>query len=260
MEVAANASEWRVEIRLENDIAEAAYVYDLMRSGRLVGETEDRLPLPFRGQFLFKLPQHARPISIQVARFEPAAEEVVSGQASLKLFVTCPRGEGLLAELETALRDVPPASEEEFKADSSDRMDEFTRVRKLTHAQKIIYATRAGQSGRGILIQQPNPLLLLYLCKNPLITLPEVVQIARLPSIDALVAEYIVRMLRSNPQWAVSEELRVALCTNPKTPGGAALSLLKGLSSRSLRHICKQGELRGPLKQAALRILTERRD
>ena len=67
-------------------------------------------------------------------------------------------------------------------------------------------------------------------------------------------------MLRSSPQLAMSEELKLALCTNAKTPGGTALSLLKGLTSRNLRQVCKQGEVRGPLKQAALRILSDRRE
>ena len=58
----------------------------------------------------------------------------------------------------------------------------------------------------------------------------------------------------------MSEELKLALCANAKTPGGTALSLLKGLTSRNLRQICKQGEVRGPLKQAAMRLLSERRD
>ncbi len=262
MQIAANPKECRVEIRLQNDSDEASFVYDLIQSGRLLVENKDFLPLPFRGQFLFKLPARPRPIPVQVGRFEATGEEVLAGNAGLTLLVSTVRGtEGLLAELESALRDLPPASEEEFKADgSSSHQDEHARVRKLGHAQKIIYATRAGQTGRAILMQQPNPLLLLYLCKNPLITLPEIVQIARMPSIDALVAEHVVKMLRANPQWAVSEELKLALCTNAKTPGGTALSLLKGLSSRSLRQVCKKGELRGPIKQAAIRILTERRD
>jgi hypothetical protein len=66
--------------------------------------------------------------------------------------------------------------------------------------------------------------------------------------------------MRSNPQWAMSEELKCALATNPKTPGGAALSLLKGLNVRNLRQICKEGAVRGTIKQAAMRILTERRE
>jgi hypothetical protein len=261
MQVTSQPKEWRVRVQLESEAEEASYVYDLVQSGRLQVENKEYLPLPFRGQHLFKLPDRPRPIAIQVARLEATATEVLAGERGLKLLITCARGpDELLVELETALREVPPASEEEFKADASDRLDEFTRVRRLTFAQKVIYATRAGQSGRTILMQQPNPMLMLYLCKNPLITLPEVVQIARLPSIDALVAEYIVKMLRSNPTWAMSEELKLALASNAKTPGGTALSLLTHLSSRSLRHLCKHGELRGTLKNAALKLLTERKD
>ena len=261
MQVSSNTKEWRVEVRLRDDCEEATYVYDLMHSGRLMVDNKDVLPLPFRGQFLFKVPQFPRPLTIQVGRFDASAEDVLAGGPTLLLLISPQRGPAeLLAGLETALRDVPPASAEEFKTQPADTMDEYSRVKKLNHAQKIIYATRAGQTGRAVLMQQPNPLLLLYLCKNPLITLPEIIQIARLPSIDALVAEYIVSQLRANPQWGMNEELKVALATNPKTPGGSALSLLKGLNSRNLRQICKHGELRQTLKQAAMRILTERRD
>jgi len=261
MRVSAQRTEWRVVVQLESDAEEASYVYDLVQSGRLQVADKEHLPLPFRGQFLFKLPDLPRPLGIQVGRFEATAAEALAGERGLKLFVTCTRGpDELLTQLETALREVPPASEEEFKTDTSSHMDEYTRVRKLNFAQKVIYATRCGQSGRAILMQQPSPMLLLYLCKNPLITLPEVIQVAKLPSIDALVAEYLVKLLRSNPQWAMSEELKTALASNAKTPVGTALSLLTHLSSRSLRNLAKQGELRGTLKNAAIKVLTERRD
>lgn len=58
----------------------------------------------------------------------------------------------------------------------------------------------------------------------------------------------------------MSEELKLALVTNAKTPGGTALSRLTHLSSRSLRQVCKKGELRSDLKNAAMRILLERKD
>lgn len=261
MQVSCLPREWRVEIRLETDAEEASYVYDLVQSGRLLVENREYLPLPFRGEFLFKLPDLPRAMPIQVGRFDATASDVLAGNRGPKLLVTCGKGpEEVLAGLAKALQEVPPASEEEFKSDTSDRLDEFSRVRNMTFAQKVIYATRAGQSGRAILMQQPSPMLLLYLCKNPLMTLLEVTQIAKLPSIDALVAEYLVKLVRSNPQWATSEELKLALVTNAKTPGGTALSLLSHLSSRSLRQICKKGELRGTLKNAAMKLLMERKD
>jgi len=196
-----------------------------------------------------------------VSRVEASAEETLAGNPGLALLIAVAQATPeLLEELERALREVPPASEEEFKVDTAERMDEFTRVRKLTHAQKIIFATRAGQTGRSVLLQQPNPLMLLYLCKNPQITLPEIIQIAKMPSIDALVAEYLTKLLRNNPQWAMSEELKLALAMNPKTPGGTALSMLRSLNSRSLRDMCKRGEVRSTIEQGAIRILSERRD
>jgi hypothetical protein len=261
MRVAADPDEWRVVIRLDHDAEEASLVYDLVHSGRLLLETPDILPLPFRGQFLFKLPERPRPIAITVGRFEPTASDVLAGEGSVKLLVACPRGvPGLLPELETALREVPPVSEEEFKSDGLSGADEFVKVRNMTFAQRVIYATRAGLSGRTVLMQQPSPLLLLYLCKNPLIQLPEIIHIAKLPSIDALVAEYIAKMLRANPEWAMSDELKLALAANMKTPIGTALAMLTHLSTRSLRALNKRGELRGTLKQAAMKLLNERRD
>lgn len=260
MQISSEPKEWRVLVRLKNDAEEVSFVYDLVQSGRLQAPSKDNLPLPFRGEFLFKLPQRPRPITIQVARFEPTAAEVTAGILGPKLLIAPQKGPPeLLQELETALREVPPASEEEFKADTADRLDEYSRLRKMTFAQRVIYATRAGLGGRTVIMQQPSPILLLYLCKNPLITLTEIIQIAKMPSIDALVAEYIVKLLRSNPQWAMSEELKLALASNIKTPGGTALSLLSHLSARSLREMCKKGELRGSIKNAAMKLLLERK-
>jgi hypothetical protein len=261
MQVEIQTKEWRVAVRLDNDAEEACYVYDLVQSGRILIDNKEYLPLPFRGQFLMKLPERPRPVSVQVARFEPGAGEAIAEGKGPTLLVSCARGsEELLRELEEALRDIPPVSAEEFKSHAAARTDEFSRIRNMTFAQKVIFATRAGAGGRVILMQQPSPLLLLYLCKNPLITLPEVIQIAKLPSIDALVAEYIVKLLRLNPQWALSEELKTSLVSNPKTPIGTALALLSYLSAHSLRALCKGGAVRNAIKQAAVRILQERHE
>jgi hypothetical protein len=261
MEFLVNAKGARVEVRLKDDVEEASFAYDLVASKRLLLDDPNMLPLPFRGQFLFKVPEHARPLALVISRMEASAEEQLAGGPGLTLLVGVPGAtEEVLQQIERAMREVPPASAEEFKVDLNDRMDEFSKIRALNHAQRVILATRAGQTQRQILMQQPNPLILLYLCKNPLITLPEIIQIAKMPSIDALVAEYITKLLRSNPQYGMNEELKMALAQNPKTPGGTALSLLRGLNSRNLRDLCKRGEVRQTIKQAAIRMLGERRD
>jgi hypothetical protein len=221
-------------------------------------ENKETLPLPFRGPFLFKLPDLPRPIDIQVARFEPAAADVLAGHAGPLLLLACATATPeLLAQMEETIRELPPAAAEEFSTER-EREDEYTRVRNMTFAQKVIFATRAGLGGRTILMQQPVPMLLLYICKNPLITLQEIIQIAKMPSINSLVAEYIVKMLRANPQWAMSEELKLAVVTNVKTPGGTALSLLQHLNPKSLRVVARS-KVSAAVSSGALRILTDRK-
>lgn len=259
-QITAEPKDARVVIHLDNEAEEASFAYDLVASGRLQTEQKDTLPLPFRGKFLFKLPERSHPVEIQVGRFEPTPTEILAGDRGLRIVVACPHANSeLISELETALRELPPASDEELKEESRDRMDEFNRVRQMTFAQKVIYATRAGQTGRSILVQQPTPLLVLYLIKNPLITLIEIIAIAKMPSIDALVAEALVRMLRSNPQWGMNEELKLALAMNTKTPPGTAIALLRYISSKNLRKLAKC-EVGTSVKNAALKILLDRRD
>ena len=60
MQVTSQPKEWRVFVHLDNEAEEATYVYDLIHSGRLLVENKEFLPLPFRGQFLLKLPAAPR--------------------------------------------------------------------------------------------------------------------------------------------------------------------------------------------------------
>jgi len=260
MQVHADSKEDHIVIRLGGEVEEASYVYDLVQSGRLVVRNKEHLPLPFHGRFSFKLPQRPLPVEIRVSRLEPKPTDVLAGETNLRLVVHCvtPSRESLL-DLQKALQDVPPISDEEFGTQRAEQADEFTRVRAMTFPQKVIYATRAGQSGRLALMQQPTPLLLLYLTKNPLISLQELVAIAKMPSIDSLVSESLAKMLRSNPRLAQSEELKMALAINVKTPSGTAISMLRHLNSKSLRKVAKS-EVSGSVKNAAVKILLERRD
>src|SRR5258708_6111976 len=141
--------EHRITVRLDNDAEEASFVYDLVASGRLQVENKEMLPLPFRGQFLFKLPDLPRPLDLQIARFETTATDLIAGHAGPLLILACAAATPeVLAQMETTLRELPPASQEEVLSGADEKVDEFTRVRKMTFAQKLIFATRAQQAAR----------------------------------------------------------------------------------------------------------------
>lgn len=131
----------------------------------------------------------------------------------------------------------------------------WDRVRAMPYPEKIILAGKTGRSERAVLIQDNDPQLLYYLLKNPRITTEEVLRIARMTSINALVADQIAK----TTQWSSNQEIRSALVNNPRTSPTLALKLLPTLPEPEIRQIAKTTAVSQALKQAALRILISRR-
>jgi hypothetical protein len=130
----------------------------------------------------------------------------------------------------------------------------WDRVRALSYAEKIILATKTDRSERAVLIQENDPQILYYLLKNPRITTEEVLRIARMTSISAMVADQIAK----TTQWSTNQEIRSALVNNPRTAPALALKLLPTLSESEIRHIAKSTAVSQALKQSAMRILMTR--
>jgi hypothetical protein len=145
----------------------------------------------------------------------------------------------------------PEAKEESAGARDATVWD---RVRAMPYAEKIILATKADRSERGVLIQDNDPQILFYLIKNPRITTEEVLRIARMTSISAAVADQIAK----TTQWSSNQEIRSAIVSNPRTPTPLALKLLPTLPEPEIRHIAKSTGVSQALKQAALRIVISR--
>ena len=158
----------------------------------------------------------------------------------------------------TARSDVSPqqasgADTEELAAEK--RASVWDRVRALPYAEKIILATKTDRSERAVLIQENDPQILYYLLKNPRITTEEVLRIARMTSISPMVADLIAK----TTQWSSNQEIRSALVNNPRTAPSLALKLLATLSEPEIRHIAKSTAVSQALKQAAVKILMNRR-
>lgn len=148
-----------------------------------------------------------------------------------------------------------PKETEEREAAVAKQGSVWDRVRALPYAEKIILATKTDRSERAVLIQENDPQILYYLLKNPRITTEEVLRIARMTSISAMVADQIAK----TSQWSSNQEIRSALVNNPRTGPSLALKLLGTLSEPEIRQIAKSTAVSQALKQAALRILMSRR-
>jgi hypothetical protein len=155
----------------------------------------------------------------------------------------------------TARPDASAKEDERAESAAGKQTSVWDRVRALPYAEKIILATKTDRSERAVLIQENDPQILYYLLKNPRITTEEVLRVARLTSISAIVADQIAK----TSQWSSNQEIRSALVNNPRTAPSLALKLLGTLSEPEIRQIAKSTAVSQPLKQAAVRILMNRR-
>ena len=129
------------------------------------------------------------------------------------------------------------------------------KVRALSRIEKLILAPKADRSERAVLAQDNDAQVLHALLRNPRITLEEVTRIARSTLLSAVTAELIAK----TAQWSASAEIRSALVGNPRTPTPLALRLLPTLPEPEIRQIAKSTAVSQALKQAALRLVINRK-
>lgn len=149
------------------------------------------------------------------------------------------------------LRKPPPAAvpvdEEQATADQQTSWD---RVRGFSQMEKLLLAAKADRSERSVLIQDNDPRVLLSVLRNPRLTIDEVVRIAKSSFLNFQIADVIMK----TGQWMASQDVRLALIHNPKTPQAFGLRILPTLPDAEVRAIARGGT-NIALKQAALRKL-----
>lgn len=139
-------------------------------------------------------------------------------------------------------------------AGGAKRLSPIEALRAMPRAEKLILAGKADRATRVLLIRDVDPQVLFYVCKNPRITLDEILEVTRLGTLNAQVADLIA----TSAQWMQNEQVKLNLVHNPKTPTPTALKLISGLNIRHLQAMAKSWNIRPQIKQAALKIVIER--
>ena len=143
---------------------------------------------------------------------------------------------------------------EDIEPDPVKRQSPLDELRAMPRPKKLILAAQADRATRVLLIRDVDPQVLYYVCKNPRITLDEILEVTKLGTLSGAVADLIA----TSAQWGQSEQVRLNLVLNPKTPTPTALKLLPGLNIRHLQTMAKSGNIKPQIKQAALRLVIER--
>ena len=82
---------------------------------------------------------------------------------------------------------------------------------------------------------------------------------AALISRNRNVADEVLRVIGSTPEWIRSYVVKKNLVENPKTPVMISTRLVNQLREADLRHIAKSKNVTGPVQDAARRQLERRK-
>jgi hypothetical protein len=121
------------------------------------------------------------------------------------------------------------------------------QIEEMTVNEKRTNALHGRKQMRMLLIRDRNKTIHPFVIKNPAITLDEIEQIAKMPSVNP----DVLRTIAKSREWTRSTTVCRNLVRNPKTPMKEALMLLPKLPMSDLRAMAKSGNVRTAIQQAA---------
>jgi hypothetical protein len=126
------------------------------------------------------------------------------------------------------------------------------QLETMTVAEKRQTALHGRKDMRMLLIRDRNKTIHPFVLKNPAITLDEIEQIAKMPSVNP----DVLRMIASHKEWTRSATVCRNLVRNPQTPMKEALLLLEKLPLSDVRALAKGTTVRTAIQQAARKKVT----
>jgi hypothetical protein len=131
----------------------------------------------------------------------------------------------------------------------------FAQIQKMTVAEKIQLALKGGREARALLIKDPNKLVARSVLASPKVTDQEVELFAQSKN----VSDEVLRIIAGNTNWVRNYSVVLSLASNPRTPLGITLGLVKGLKTRDLGVLSKNRSVPEALRSAATRMLNARK-
>ncbi|MFQ5697300.1 MAG: hypothetical protein ACE5IL_03325 [Myxococcota bacterium] len=187
--------------------------------------------LEFLGRERGEIP--AAPVS-ETAAEDPAADPESEAAAALP--------EVLLTESE------PPLHESERDERSRNLQ---SLIAEMSVVEKVKLARLGNAEARGLLVRDRNRIVATAAIRSPKLSENEVTHYAK----SRNVSDDVLRILAHSREWTRSYPVKLALCTNPKTPIPAAIKFINYLTDRDLKAIMKSRDVPGPVSQQARRIL-----
>ena len=129
------------------------------------------------------------------------------------------------------------------------------RIAEMTMSTKVRTAILGTKEERMLLIRDQNKVVASAAIRSPLLQESEVALISR----NRNVADEVLRVIASSPEWLKSYQVKRNLVENPKTPAALATKLVIQLRESDLRHLGKNKNVSGAVQEAARRHLERRK-
>lgn len=146
---------------------------------------------------------------------------------------------------------VAEADEEPLDGDEESFRNTYQVAKDMTVSEKIKMALTGDKEWRMLLVKDINKLVSGSVVKNPRITEPEVLMIAK----SHLNNDDILRDICINKDWTKNYQIKKSLVENHKTPLHFALRFLSGLTDKDLAMLAKSKNVSSVISTQARRLL-----
>ena len=131
----------------------------------------------------------------------------------------------------------------------------YVRLGAMGVAQKIRRAILGSKEERMMLIREQNRVIATAAARSPLLQEPEVVLVSR----NQCVAQDVLRIIGTSPEWLKSYQVKRNLVCNSKTPVAIATRLIPQLRESDLRKLARSKNIPAAVQMAARRHLDRRK-
>jgi hypothetical protein len=130
----------------------------------------------------------------------------------------------------------------------------YTRLMRMTAAEKALLAVNGNREVRMLLARDPNQLVSRAVLRSPRLNEAEVASIAQMRDVD----EEILRQISQSRRWLRQYQILKNLTLNPRTPVAIALNLLERLNNQDIRVASRDHNLPHMVRQTAMNIARRR--
>ncbi len=141
--------------------------------------------------------------------------------------------------------------EEEENKTQQEKRDLWSRIAKMTVAQKIKLAYLGNANVRAILIRDTNKVVASAVLKSPAITDSEILAIAN----NRNVCDDVLREIARNKEWFRMYAVKLALVNNPKTPAAVSVPIVSQLMLHDLKRLAGNRNVPSVITTTARQLL-----